>query len=566
VLPGVLLVPGILTDAMLDACAYVEGEEVETDSEGGQVVQNSEIQDAIDRLDKQTIDKLEVNNKKIATKIGSLLERVSKAERRQRDLAHVSGIETDFEPLSPRSVATNKSGKSNASARARLGVEFEVVPRGGDQGTRVPDPLRQFASAGQDPEDQLRPYAIFMAITQKNINCVGIHTWSLCAATRANRSFPGAVSQLIPSIMLLVLQCFVLHAISVDSLHPSCTSNAECHAGMWCAPSQSPGGFTMNPGMCDDCKWAGLLDAQDYVNIHRYDADAYQAASGSLANAVAHCNADDSVPDRCDFVVSFRKQMTVGALFVFICVTSLVLLLYVVEMDKQTQITDVFEFRMEHICSFQSLQADIIRVIGWLIFNFRKFVLPSVVAYSYVSLVFAAPSLMGLSLPVSFIVAGLAVGSVYNIDSFLAWAILDRKSQALIREAFADMEAHQEQNEDWDPLAEAWLPYFGNRFLALSFGVLIMLLVLGIETMMGELPMWSANPSPKTCTNVQGTLGMATVLLMTFLVFVWTATRGAAGTVWKWTTPLDVTLAPAIVLVALPLVGFLSASFGYSPI
>ncbi|CAK0876253.1 unnamed protein product [Prorocentrum cordatum] len=93
-----------------------------------------------------------------------------------------------------------------------------------------------------------------------------------------------------------------------------------------------------------------------------------------------------------------------------------------------------------------------------------------------------------------------------------------------------------------------------------------MLLVLGIETMMGELPMWSANPSPKTCTNVQGTLGMATVLLMTFLVFVWTATRGAAGTVWKWTTPLDVTLAPAIVLVALPLVGFLSASFGYSPI
>jgi len=321
----------------------------------------------------------------------------------------------------------------------------------------------------------------------------------------------------------------------------------------------------MNPGVCDDCKWAGMLDSQDYVNIHGYDADAYQAASGYLASAVAHCAVDDSLPDRCDFVVSFRQQMTVGALLVFTFVTWLVLLLYVAEMDKQTQITDVFEFRMKHICSFEFVQADVITAIGWLIFNFRKFILPSVVAYSYVSLVFATPSLMGLSLPVSFIVAGLTVGFVYNVDSFLAWVFLDRKSQALIREAFADMEAHQEQDEFWDPLEEAWLPYFGNRFLALSFGFLIMILVLGMETMMDEMPMWAANPSPRTCTNVQGTLGMATVLLMTFLAFVWTATSVAAGTVCKWTSAIDITCAPAIVLLALPVIGFLFASFGNSP-
>jgi hypothetical protein len=550
---------------MLTACSGVQGEEVEVLGDGSQVnlevVQNTEVQGAIDRLDKQTIDKLEVNNKRIASRIGALLERVSKAERKQRDIAHVSGTETEFEPLSPRSVKSNKS-----NARARLGVDFENVPRADNQGgTRVPDPLRQLWTAGKDP-DHLRPYAIFLAITQKNISCLGIHTWSLCAATRANRSFAGAISALIPSILLLVLQCFVLHAISVDSLHPPCTSNAECHAGMWCAPSRSTGGFTMNPGMCDDCKWAGLLNAQDYDNLYGYDADAYQAASGSLANAVAYCNVDDIHQDTCDFVVSFRKQMTVGALFVFIFVTWLVLLSYVVEMDRQTQITDVFEFRLKHISSFEFVQAEVIKAIGWLIFNFRKFILPSVVAYSYVSLVLATPSLMGLSLPVSFIVAGLAVGFVYNVDSFLAWALLDRKSQALIREAFADMEAHQDRDEDWDPLAEAWLPYFGNRLLAVSFGFLIMFLVLGIETMMKEMPMWSANPSPKTCTNVQGTLGMATGLLMTLLALVWASVNVAAGTVCRWTSAIDIALAPAIVLLVLPLIALLSASLGYSPI
>ncbi|CAK0862532.1 unnamed protein product [Prorocentrum cordatum] len=453
-----------------------------------------------------------------------------------------------------------------------IGTEWEIRPQNGTNSNakQLPNSFKEMTGPRMktDEDQKQRAYAIFLSVTQKNINCVGIHTWSLCAATRANRSFCSAIAAMVPSIVLLVLQCFVLHAVSIDSLHPPCTNNWDCHAGMWCAPSRGPGGYTSTPGMCDDCKWANLLSVQDYTNLHqRYDTDAYQAASSSLAAAVSYCNAEDAFPDRCDFVVDFRNQLTLGAFLVFFFVTWLVLVFYVVDMDKQTLITDVFAFRVEHVASFGPAQARVIQAVAWVIFNFRKFVLPGVVAYSFASLVLASPSLLGLSLPVCFVLDGLAIGFVYSIDGVLAWALLDGKSQGLIRQAFADMEAYQDQDEEHDPLAEAWLPYFGNRLLAFCFGTLILVGALATETMMDEVPLLVESPSPRACTNVGAALSMATAILVIFLMLVWTCTLQDAGSfACHWTGALDVVLSPVVALVTLPMLALVFTSVGYAPI
>lgn len=570
---------------MLDACSTFEGTEVEAEGGRGGVLHactafegteveavdgaeasgafDNEVQRAITALDTKTLGKLEASNNGIARRIGALLERVSKGERRQLDLSVAFGAETTFEPLSPRSCSSKRN--------SYIGAEWEVMPQNGAtlNGKELPNSFKQMmGTAGdEDPDQRQRAYAIFMSVTQKNINCVGVHTWSLCAASRANRSFCSAISAMLASVLLLVLQCFVLHAVSIDSLLPPCMGNSECHAGMWCAPSRGPGGYTTTPGMCDDCKWANLLSAQDYTSLHqRYGAGAYRAASSSLASAVSYCSAEDRFPDRCDFVVDFRTQLTLGAFLVFFFVTWLVLVFYVVDMDKQTQITDVFAFRVQHVASFGPTQRRVIMAVAWLIFNFRKFVLPGVVAYSYASLVLASPSLLGLSLPVCFVLDGLAIGFVYSIDGALAWALLDGKSQGLIRQAFADMEAYQDQDEDFDPLAEAWLPYFGNRLLALCFGVLVLLGVLATETMMDEVPLLAGSSSTRTCTDVGATLSTATAILVTFLMLVWTSTHQAAGIVCRWTGALDVILSPLIALVTIPALAIVFTSVGYAPI
>merc|ERR1740121_2367821 len=149
-------------------------------------------------------------------------------------------------------------------------------------------------------------------------------------------------------------------------------------------------------------------------------------------------------------------------------------------MDKQAQLADVFAYRVPQYRV--PLWGPCITGIAWLIFCLRKFVLPGVVVYTFSALVLAGPPTPGVSLPVSFVLHGIAVGFIYNVDSLLALAFLDENAQALIREAFADMEAHEEPDKS-DVQNAQWLPYFFHRFLAICFGCLIMVNVLTTESL-----------------------------------------------------------------------------------
>jgi hypothetical protein len=280
------------------------------------------------------------------------------------------------------------------------------------------------------------------------------------------------------------------------------------------------------------------------------------------------------MPDQCDWLKDFEEQLTLAPFIVFVCTTGIMLALLVVDMDKQAQLADVFAYRVPQYRV--PLWGPCITGIAWLIFCLRKFVLPGVVVYTFSALVLAGPPAPGVSLPVSFVLNALAVGFIYNADSLLALAFLGEKAQALIREAFADMEAHDESDPDLNFLIARWLPYFFHRFLAICFGCLIMVNVLTTESLMGsmglfrldwdELPgKFVSNPSAKSCTNVVTMLGTSTIIVTTFFSLVWSVTHQISVGCRRW-GPLDVIFSPVVALVTMPLLSYFLLQFGYASI
>lgn len=562
---------------MLAACAGVR--DVSADSRraaspsGMSFAGEGSVQGAIDQVERRAARNLEASNAAIAAHIGALSERLNRVERGQREAAAAAPHERAG-PVLPAPVQTRR--------------QPDAVPDVDADGDDRSKPEGRLASqepgraASLDPDEQQRAYAEFIATTQKNLNCIGVHTWSLCAATRVNSTCAGSCLALVPSLLLLVVQCFVLHAMSLESLHPTCSRNSDCRVGMWCAPSRSFEGLSRSPGMCDDCRWAGKLEIQEYDSLpSRYDAEAYAvmtssdlASGATLSDATSHCDATDTMPDQCDWLKDFQEQLTLAPFVVFICVTGVMLAFLIVDMDKQAQIADVFAYREKSRTG--KLLGPLITMVAWLIYCLRKFVLPGVVVYTFSALVLAGPPTPGVSLPVSFVLNGLAVAFIYNVDSLLALAFLDENAQALIREAFADMEAHDSMDIEPGDMIVQSLPYFFHRFLAICFGCLIMVNVLTTESLMDSMSLFTLdwdelpgrfvlNPSAKSCTNVVTMLGTSTLVVTTFFSLIWSVTHQISVSCRRW-GPLDVVFAPVVALVTMPALSYVLLKIGYASI
>jgi len=372
----------------------------------------------------------------------------------------------------------------------------------------------------------------------------------------------------------------VLLAVSLGSFHPVCIHNADCRVGMWCAPSKGPGGYTRAPGMCDDCRWATGLSDQQFGSLPlRYGGDAYAAMtqpglplSETLASAVSHCGALDTQPDRCDFLVNFRNQLTLGPLVVLVFVTSLVLMSLVMDMDKHTQAYDVYRHRLANVAT--GGRNPICTITASLIFSLRRFILPGVAAYAYAALVLASPATSGRSLPLSVVLCGLVVCFVYNVDSLLALTVLSEKAHAVVREAFADMEANSEERTG--ELQRHHLPHSLNRLFAACLGALILLEVLATENLLdvsmfrldwdGMPAAWVSNPSPKSCTNVVTMLGTASMLTVVFFTFAWSFVHYVSWNSSKWATDLETIVSPMFALVTAPALSYVILHLGYAPI
>jgi len=431
-----------------------------------------------------------------------------------------------------------------------------------------------------DPDERQRSYAELLAVLQKNMNCVSVHNWSLCAATRAGSTCASGCCALVPSVVLLVVQCFVLHAMGFEALHPTCSSNTDCLADMWCAPSHGLSGLTRTPGMCDDCVWASRLDSQDFDSLpSRYDVDAYAALTAvdlaideTLSSAISHCETRDSDPDRCDFIVDFHEQFTVGAYIVLVTTIFIMIAFLIKDMDRQVQVAEVFEHRITNVATTSTLTRFLITGTASLILNLRRFVLPGVVVYTYAALVLAPTR--DVSLPVSYVLNGLVIGFVYKVDALLAAAFLQTAAQSLVIEAFADMEAHMRGGAK-ERLSGVVLLGF-HRFAAMIFAILVLGIISGTEHMMSsfnldwdEFPTkWVENPSGRSCTNVMNMLCSVAVVTAAFLALVWSVTRYAANPVERCDRSglfllVDAIVSPVSVLVTVPVVSHMFRRFGH---
>mmetsp|Transcript_79305 Transcript_79305/g.224789 ORF Transcript_79305/g.224789 Transcript_79305/m.224789 type:complete len:526 (+) Transcript_79305:118-1695(+) len=495
----------------------------------------SEVDEIIGDVEKRAAKKLQASNSATAKQIDSLLERLAKLEKTYSD------------PDEQTSKSWHPAKRTHSEDSA--------------DGSAPPSKDQDL-----DPDKRQEGYVEFLDITEQYLESVGVHTWSLSAASRRQTGCGGACLALVPSILVLVVQFVLLHAISLESLSPTCTTNSDCRSGTWCSPSDSPAGYDSTPGMCDDCAWAGALQASSWEEVQtdnlpgRYNRKAYEAASDTLAVAVAYCAATDIYADRCDFLIDFYHRLTIGPFIVLLCATSLMLMTVVADLDKQVHAAAMFAYRAENVAVYPGLCG--ISVLVWFIFQLRRFALPGMAAFAYTAIILAGPPSPGIPLPVAFILTAVAVGVIYNMDGLISMAILGDQAKALIRQAFASVEAFEGDKEAYGSMYAPWFHFAFHRFVGVSFGTLILLEVLATEPLIKYMGLfrldWSElswMPQPyKACTNIPTMLGFATGLMVVLLMQTWAV--GLQMCRSSITTPIGFIVAPLVGAVFIPVLSY----------
>jgi len=232
----------------------------------------------------------------------------------------------------------------------------------------------------------------------------------------------------------------------------------------------------------------------------------------------------------------------------------------ITDMDKVAQLSDLFHYRAAaHVDSARVLK--FVMALEWGIFQFRQFVIPGILTYGYSGLILAAPP-EGMSLSAAFILDGLTILFIANIDGILAQAVLDEGSQTLIREAFASMEA--------DPAAErrkdSRLHYLFHRVFAGAIGAIVIVELLAAEALMESMPIFRIDweglfsegsftiPGPRTCTNVGTMLAVAALIVAVFFSLQITAAHRVVTKCGprRCLAILDVICTPLFVLIIMP--------------
>jgi len=488
------------------------------------------IDNAIAGLEKRTNKKMESSNAEIAMHINSLSERLAKVEKapmaakawapKQQTKSRV-----DLEWMRDQQRDQHRDDRSEGGkSQASQGSMFTDV-----------DPDRI------DPDERQRHYSDFLAVTEKNMKCVGVLSWSMCRATRQSSTFCGALLGMLPCILIVILQCVMFHAVSLQALNPSCKQNADCRAGMWCAPTR---GFTMyqsTPGKCEDCLWAKRMQDEEFTKLPSWlRKDAYDVMDPfALATAASYCDAyvaANEADERCDYLDRWHDHLTLGPFLVVITVIAVVLHVVTADLDQDEACLDVFVYRLDRVAEFGCCQRGIIRTIASIVFNVRTFVLPGMVTRTYIALVLTGPPAPGLAaLPVAGVLAGVAVLLVQLADRLFGLVLLDDTAHKFVREAYGD-EVVKMEVEKQEELAPARLvAYFGHRVYAGVLWVMVVAVLLSANTIMSDLYFFDLgavmkdgsikHPGPyNNCTNVSYMLGMISTTYVISCTFGWMLT------------------------------------------
>ncbi|CAK0793163.1 unnamed protein product [Prorocentrum cordatum] len=492
--------------------------------EGGGLTaaEESAAYNALDNVERRADRNLQASNAAIEAHIGALSDRVAKMERS----VHNSQA---WHPAAD-------AGATRAPSTDEDMGSLPAVPEEGDD---------YGAEAETDPDRQQAAYADFLDLTQRNINCVGVHAWGMSAATRQGATCCGRCCALVPSALLLLLQAIVLHSVSLEALNPTCVRNEDCPSGTWCSPSWSLGGYEALPGTCDDCLWATqlhetsrldvALDAAQ-VPIHyaalpvRLGPGAYEELSyAGLSAAVEHCAAH--AVDRCDFIRDFKDSLTLGTVMVFVFVLLLLLFSIVHDLDKAGHTLNVFEYRLQ---GCDPVIRMLVTAVASMNFNTRRFVLPGIVVHAYFALVLAGPATPGFAQPVYFLFCGVFVGVIYHAERFCTTVFLSKGAVKLTREAFADEAARGAIERVKGPLHARALAFWDHRFYAMCLGAFSFLVVVFTETFMDAVPLLDVPRifnagifkevpgDANNCTNVIIMLAVSSTIAVLCYTFVWT--------------------------------------------
>lgn len=520
--------------------------------------------DAVNHVERRANRNLEASNAAIAAHIGALSDRLATMERTvHKSQAWHPAADTEPRAAQPDSAEDEQKWSTPTTGRSGL----PAVPEEGDENG---------AETGTDPDKKQTAYAEFLGSTEKSLNCVGVHAWSLTDATRQGTTFGASCFALLPSVVILVIQVIVLHAISIEALNPTCVRNEDCPTGTWCSPSWSASGHSAVRGMCDDCLWATRLSEAtvDYATLPwRLNSDALSFLSSSdLSAAVTYCTAHKV--DQCDFVQDFHDSLTLGTVTVFVFVLMLLLFTIVRDLDKHSETLDVFEHRLwAGQLKFESV-AFLVDFAAGVISCTRMFVMPGAVVYAYCALVLTGPATPGFAQPVYFIFSGIVVGVIYHAERLCAMVILDKQAVKRIREAFAD-ESVRAGIRMKDP-RDAGMQRLDHRCYAVVLGIASLWIILATNSLMNAIPffevpkMWGAGIMTKipgetnNCTNIATMLSITIALAVFCFTIVWTVANVTASGFKHWS--VIVMLAPVNVLIWLTGIWAILLPLVYAPV
>eukprot|EP00518_Triparma_eleuthera_P020646 CAMPEP_0197571538 /NCGR_PEP_ID=MMETSP1320-20131121/42008_1 /TAXON_ID=91990 /ORGANISM="Bolidomonas sp., Strain RCC2347" /LENGTH=537 /DNA_ID=CAMNT_0043134031 /DNA_START=74 /DNA_END=1684 /DNA_ORIENTATION=- len=164
----------------------------------------------------------------------------------------------------------------------------------------------------------------------------GMYCESYMWPTEVGSTRCARYGSMISSLLILLVQVFVLATIIVESSQISCNHDSGCRAGMYCEPSYSLYGGRSSP-TCKDCASPEkhMEDLYEYIaqeyNLSGVDEflQEYHPSEWFLdyiedtERAVAYCNTTDTMPTRCDHLVESRQLLT-GSSFLTLLFAALV--------------------------------------------------------------------------------------------------------------------------------------------------------------------------------------------------------------------------------------------------
>jgi len=234
--------------------------------------------------------------------------------------------------------------------------------------------------------------------------------------SQAQFSLGWGIFYLLCSIVVILMQIFVLTLMIRESDNARCLSNDGCPSGTWCGGNgySTTAGGAGHSGACFDCYYA--QKDTTWAVQHTSPSD--------LASAKQHCDSHDRFPLKCDYVQEAHEQATGCSLFIIIFVAALVPLPIINDADEVVADNTILIRRLEAMQN--QTRQSILYCLAWWVLVLRKWLLPALLVAAAVAQTLTNPMTVQ-----QILLNGLCVTFIMEVDVVL-WMYIVPKSQARV--------------------------------------------------------------------------------------------------------------------------------------